>query len=109
MPDGQGILRVQTTGPDNEPNGTVSSRQGVLRADAWQHVAAVVRRGTNETRLYVNGFPVGKGKDWSGKSRQSESESSSRRDSRLRNRSTGNWTKSASIAGLSAKQKFRDC
>lgn len=61
MPDAQGILRIQTTGPDNQPNGTVSSRPGVIRASAWQHVTAVVRRGKNETQLYVNGYPVGKG------------------------------------------------
>jgi len=61
MPDSQGILRIRTTGPDNEPNGTVSSPPGTLRVNAWQHVAAVVRRAKKETRLYVNGYPVGKG------------------------------------------------
>ena len=61
MPDNKGILRIETAGPDNQPNGTVSSPPGTLRANAWQHVAAVVRRGKNETRLYVNGYPVGKG------------------------------------------------
>ena len=39
----------------------VSSRPGAIRANAWQHVAAVVRRGRNETRLYVNGNLVAKG------------------------------------------------
>lgn len=61
MPDNQGVLRIQTAGPDNQPNGTVSSPPGTLRANAWQHVAAVVRRGKNETRLYVNGYAVEKG------------------------------------------------
>ena len=61
MPDNQGVLRIETAGPDNQPNGTVSSPPGVIRANAWQHVAAVVRRGKNETRLYVNGYPVEKG------------------------------------------------
>jgi len=60
MPDNKGSLRIETAGPDNQPNGTVSS-PGVIRANAWQHVAAVVRRGKKETRLYVNGYPVGKG------------------------------------------------
>lgn len=62
MPDNKGVLRIETAGPDNQPNGSVSSPPGVIRADAWQHVAAVVRRGGNETRLYVNGYPVEKGK-----------------------------------------------
>jgi cytochrome c553 len=61
MPDNQGIVRIQTVGPDNQLNGTVSSPQGTLRANAWQHIAAVVRRGKNETRLYLNGYLVGKG------------------------------------------------
>jgi mono/diheme cytochrome c family protein len=61
MPDNKGGLRIETAGPDNQPNGTVSSPPGVIRAGAWQHVAAVVRRGKNETRLYVNGYAVGKG------------------------------------------------
>jgi len=61
MPDNKGSLRIETAGPDNQPNGTVSSLPGILRANAWQHVTAVVRRGRKETRLYVNGYPVGKG------------------------------------------------
>jgi hypothetical protein len=62
MPDNKGVLRIETAGPDNQPNGSVSSPPGIIRANAWQHVAAVVRRGNNETRLYVNGYPVEKGK-----------------------------------------------
>ena len=62
MPDSQGILRIQTAGPDNKPMALSLRRRGVLRANAWQHVAAVVRRGKNETRLYVNGYPVGRGR-----------------------------------------------
>ena len=62
MPDNKGVLRLETAGPDNESNGAVSSPPGVIRDDAWQHVAAVVRRGEAETRLYVNGYPVAKGK-----------------------------------------------
>ncbi len=61
MPDNKGVLRIETTGPDNLSNGGVSSPPGVLRPDAWQHVAAVIRRGKNESRLYVNGYPVAKG------------------------------------------------
>ncbi len=56
----KGALQLETAGPDNEPNGTVTSPAEVIRMDAWQHVAAVVRR-TGETRLYVNGYPVAKG------------------------------------------------
>lgn len=61
MPDDRGVLRLETSGPDNQTNGAVASRPGVIRAGAWQHVAAVVRRGRNRTRLYVNGFPVAEG------------------------------------------------
>ena len=62
MPSDKGALRIETTGPDTLSNGTVSSPPGVILDDAWQHVAAVVRRRNNETRLYVNGYPVAKGK-----------------------------------------------
>ena len=61
LPDNRGSLRIETTGPDNQSNGTVTAPPGTIRANAWQHVAAVVRRGKNETRLYVNGYPVAKG------------------------------------------------
>ncbi len=59
---GRGVLRLQTVGADTQENGEVVSPPGVIRTDEWQHVAAVVRRGQNETRLYVNGFAVAKGK-----------------------------------------------
>ena len=58
---GRGALRLQTTGAETQENGSVSSPPGVIQADTWQHVAAVVRRGKNETRLYVNGYAVAKG------------------------------------------------
>ncbi len=61
MPDQKGVLEIDTFGPDDKPNGSVSSPPGVVRADVWQHVAAVVRRGKQETRLYINGYPVAKG------------------------------------------------
>ncbi len=61
MPNNKGVLRIETAGQDNQANGTVTSPPGTIRANAWQHVAAVVRRGNKETRLYVNGFLVGKG------------------------------------------------
>ncbi|MCU1238844.1 MAG: hypothetical protein JWP63_6811, partial [Candidatus Solibacter sp.] len=55
----RGVLRFETAGPrDEQANASVSSAAGVIRANAWQHVAAVVRRGRNETRLYVNGYLV---------------------------------------------------
>lgn len=59
---GRGVLRLQTVGPDTEENGEVLSPTGVIRTDEWQHIAAVVRRGQGQTRLYVNGFAVAKGK-----------------------------------------------
>src|SRR5207244_44181 len=59
--DNKGILRFQTAGHDDVASGTVSSKTGVIHANTWQHVSAVVRRGKNETRLYVNGYLVAKG------------------------------------------------
>jgi hypothetical protein len=61
MPNDQGVIRIETINPENQFNGTVSSRPGVIRPNSWQHVAAVVRRGENQTRLYVNGYEVGVG------------------------------------------------
>ncbi len=61
MPDNKGTLRLETAGPDNQTNGSMSSQTGVLRPNVWQHVTAVVRRGKSETRLFVNGYPVAKG------------------------------------------------
>jgi hypothetical protein len=56
-----GVLRIETVSPANQSNGTVATKPGILRANTWQHVAAVVRRGENQTRLYVNGFEVASG------------------------------------------------
>ena len=61
MPNNRGVLRIETANPDNQPNGTVASRPGVIRVNEWQHVAAVVRRGKNQTRVYVNGYEMGVG------------------------------------------------
>jgi len=56
-----GVLRIETVNPANQSNGTVASKPGIIRVNTWQHVAAVVRRGENQTRLYVNGFEVASG------------------------------------------------
>ena len=61
MPNDQGVLRIETVSPQNQSNGTVASRAGVIRANQWQHVAAVVQRGENRTHLYVNGYRVATG------------------------------------------------
>jgi mono/diheme cytochrome c family protein len=53
--DNRGTLQFETS------SGSISSQPGAIRTGAWQHVAAVVRRGKNETRLYVNGFIVARG------------------------------------------------
>lgn len=58
--ENRGTLRFHTAGQENDATASVSSRPGIIRANAWQHVAVVVRRGRNETRLYVNGYLVGK-------------------------------------------------
>lgn len=61
MPQPNGVLRIETMTPDGQRNGTVQSRPGTIRRNQWQHVAAVVRRGSNQTRLYVNGIEVAVG------------------------------------------------
>ncbi len=57
----KGAFGIETTGPGKESNGGVVSPEGVIRNRSWQHLAAVVRRGENQTRLYVNGYLVAKG------------------------------------------------
>jgi hypothetical protein len=61
MPNDKGVLRIETANSDNQSNGTVASRPGVIRLNQWQHVAAVVSREENKTRLYVNGYEVAAG------------------------------------------------
>ncbi|MBI1353911.1 MAG: DUF1592 domain-containing protein [Acidobacteria bacterium] len=61
MPDNKGGLQLVTTGPGDQANGSIASPAGVILDDAWQHVAAVVKRGTKESRLYINGYAVAKG------------------------------------------------
>lgn len=61
MPDNRGSLRFETSGPDGQPNGTITSPPGVLRNNAWQHIAIVVPR-LDQAKLYVNGYQVGEGK-----------------------------------------------
>ncbi|MEO8658972.1 MAG: DUF1592 domain-containing protein [Bryobacteraceae bacterium] len=54
-----GALRLVTTGHERDANATVTSAAGVIKAKTWQLATVVVRRGKNETRLYVNGYLVG--------------------------------------------------
>jgi len=61
MPDDRGILRIETMNSDRKLNGVVQSAPGILRTHQWQHVAAVVMRGENRTKLYVNGYQVASG------------------------------------------------
>ncbi|MHC4877877.1 MAG: DUF1592 domain-containing protein [Planctomycetota bacterium] len=61
MPGGNGVLRIETMNPNSQLNGKVQTRPGVIRRNEWQHVAAVVRRGKNSTRLYINGYEVAVG------------------------------------------------
>jgi mono/diheme cytochrome c family protein len=60
MVDNRGSMRLDTTGPDGQTNGSITTPPGMVRGFAWQHVTAVVRRG-GETTLYVSGYPVAKG------------------------------------------------
>jgi mono/diheme cytochrome c family protein len=67
LADNRGTVRFEANGPDNQSDGVVSSGPGAIRVNAWQHVAVVVKRtkqgehGRNESRIYVNGYPVGRG------------------------------------------------
>ena len=61
MPSNRGVLRIETASPNNQSNGTVESRPGIIRVNKWQHIAAVVRRGTEQTELFVNGYKVAAG------------------------------------------------
>ena len=67
LADNRGTVRFETTGPDNQSNGTLSSTPGAIRLNTWQHVAVVMKRekpgerGKNETRIYVNGYVVARG------------------------------------------------
>lgn len=63
LPDDKGAVRLDSGGPENQENGTMLSPPGMIRTNAWQHVAAVVRRG-KQSLLYVNGYPVAKGTIW---------------------------------------------
>lgn len=60
MPDNRGTLRLETTGPDGTPNGTLRTPPGVLRPGVWQHVAIIAPR-LNQSRIYVNGYQVAEG------------------------------------------------
>jgi mono/diheme cytochrome c family protein len=61
LPDERGRLRFLTAGQFEQATSSLSTRGNVVRGGAWQHIAAVVRRGMNETRLYVNGYLVARG------------------------------------------------
>lgn len=60
-PGGNGSLRFESAGANNQMKSVISSGPGVIKKDTWQHVAVIVRRGTQETKIYVNGYPVAKG------------------------------------------------
>jgi mono/diheme cytochrome c family protein len=55
LPDARGTLRLRTIGQAEQANAMITTRPGSIRVNEWQHVAAVVRRGRNETQLYING------------------------------------------------------
>jgi len=61
LADNKGSIRLAAMLSNQETGDVVTSPQGVVQADNWQHIAAVVRRGKDLTRLYVNGVPVVKG------------------------------------------------
>ncbi len=61
LPNNRGMVRFQTAGDGDEATGAVSTRPGAVRPGQWSHVAVVVRRGLNQTQLYVNGTLAAKG------------------------------------------------
>lgn len=61
MSGGNGALRFESAGANNQMKSVLSSGPGVLVKDTWQHVAVVVRRGTQESTIYVNGYKVARG------------------------------------------------
>ena len=61
MPNDRGVLRMETVGPNQQPNGTIASAPNTIRVNTWQHVAAVVRRSPAATQLFVNGYVVAQG------------------------------------------------
>jgi len=61
MPNGNGVLRIETMNSNSQFNGKVETRPGVIRRNQWQHVAAVVRRGENAAKLFINGYEVATG------------------------------------------------
>ncbi len=54
-------LQFVSAGPQGKFNGRVLTQPDSIRREAWQHLAVVVRRGKNETRIYINGTLVGRG------------------------------------------------
>ena len=82
IPTTRAFCGFKQRGGTPQANATVSSPPGVIRANTWQHVAAVVRRGRNETRLYVNGYLVARGVDRRGAIRRPEGGSPARARSR---------------------------
>ncbi len=61
MPGGNGSLRFESAGANNQMKSVIASGPGVIAKETWQHIAVIVRRGAQETKLYVNGYPVAKG------------------------------------------------
>jgi mono/diheme cytochrome c family protein len=55
IPNNRASLRFQTAGEAEGATAAVSTRSGVVRPNQWSHVAVVVRRGQNETLVYING------------------------------------------------------
>jgi hypothetical protein len=60
IPNNRASLRFQTAGEAEAATAAVSTRPGVIRPNRWSHVAVVVRRGRNETLIYVNGSVAAK-------------------------------------------------
>ena len=107
MPDNRGALRFQTAGQrPRRRTPRCRPRPESIRANAWQHVAVVVRRGRNETRLYVNGYLVAKASTGTAQFDDPKADLQIGRIPGARH-FRASWRTSASTAGRSTKPKFR--
>lgn len=55
IPNPQSALRFQTFGDADGATATVATKPFAVRPGQWTHIAVVVRRGLNQTSIYING------------------------------------------------------
>ncbi len=55
IPNNQGSVRFQIMGEADGATAAVTTRPNAILPNRWSHIAVVMRRGRNETLLYING------------------------------------------------------